>query len=90
MHQQELLPLDADPEVAIGLTSWVDGAPPCPGWWRTRTKRNPSYFQPQRRYWDGKYWSREVFPDDETGAAMQKQVWSSSLGTQDIEWCGLK
>ena len=80
-------------EAFLGLTTWAltsEKPPPSTGWWKTRRVSSPLLLQPQRRWWDGKRWSRAVLLVDSDEAAEDAAGEHTSTPNNDIEWCGLK
>ena len=44
----------AKPAPATRADGWLDGEPPCVGWWNASTRENEEFF----RHWNGERWSR--------------------------------
>lgn len=93
--QLEIQEFKVDPETFLGLTEWrrtTVNPPPFTGWWKTRRSDSPAYAQPQRRWWDGEFWSLPAFPNDsdaEVVVTKQTRAHTTTVGGE-IEWCGLK
>lgn len=75
-------------EKFCGLTDWVctrDDPPPMIGWWKTYAPGT----KPQRRYWDGLYWSAPMY-EWMTPEHCVDQRLTRAFDSDGVIWCGLK
>jgi hypothetical protein len=90
-NNQTELPL-GDPETVLGLTPWfcaLENPPVREGWYKTRVKESPKLNQPQRRYWNGVFFTKPALPTmSETEVDLQS--WRYPFyAPHELEWCGL-
>lgn len=80
----------------LGLTEWLDGDPPCVGWWNVRFKnadreqrRAPGRMW--RRWWNGLHYSYPVEVNFHDGLdADELRTRKSNYHESDFEWQGLR
>ena len=70
------------------MSSWKSGPPPSIGWWPTCMPGvyclNPD--DVPLRWWNGKVWSLEVYPDASPIQAGRVAMLSSETPIKDIRW----